>query len=546
MIGSAAPPALGAQAADPGAAVDRAFAWASDSSPGCAVAVAKDGLTVLARAYGMASLEHDVPFAVETVSDAASVSKQFTAAAVLLLVQDGKLSLDEPVRRHLPELPDYGSPVTIRQLLNHTSGLREWSDLALFTGWTRETAAYSNHDVLGIASRQRALNFAPGSEFSYSNTNFELAAILVGRVSGIPFAEFTRRRLFEPLGMSSTQWRDDHTRMVKRLASGYQPDGRGRFRRRDSVENTHGGGGLLTTVGDLLKWNEALAAGRVVSPELVRQMETPLRLSNGREVPYGLGLWLRRYRGVREVEHGGKMAGYRAFVARYPEQRVSVALLCNDVSVDPVALGHAAADAFLPGQLPPPGPGSPPPPTVALAPVQLAAKAGLYRHAPTGMPLRIGVEGGAWRFPGSVEFGAGTLEPTSPTTFVFAGGYARGEFLAGPGGEVQGMRVWPATGGDTTRFERVAEWTPTMAELGEFAGRYTSGEANGTFTVQQQGDRLLLMLGRPGRYTPLAPEYRDAFTSGFGVITFQRDWQGRITSLSVTGWLTRGVVFLRE
>lgn len=549
MFVPTAPLALGAQSVDSVEAVDRAFRWATESSPGCAVGVAMDGRTVLAKAYGMANLEHDAPFTVETVSEAGSVSKQFTAAAVLLLAQDGKLSLDDPVRRYVPELPGYGSPVTIRHLLSHTSGLREWSDLALYSGWTRETAVYSNRDVLDIASRQRAVNFTPGSEFSYSNTNYELAAILVGRVSGMPFAEFTSRRLFEPLGMSSTQWRDDHTRIVKRQAAGYQSDGEGRFRRHVSLEHTHGAGGLLTTVGDLLKWNEALTTGSVVAAELVRLMETPVRLTNGPEAtfPYGLGLWLGQYRGVREVQHGGRTAGYRAYLARYPEQRLSVALLCNDVSVDPAGISRAVADVFLAGELPPPAAGATIPPGVVLTPEQLAAKAGLYRHARTGIPVRIGTEDGAWHFSGSVEYGAGALEPTSPASFTFSSGRVRGDFLTGARGEVKGFRVWLVAGRDTTLFEHVAEWTPTTAEQGEYAGRYTSDEANTTFTVEQRGDRLLLMLGRPGRYTPLTPEYRDAFSSSvLGMVAFQRGREGRITGLSVTGWLTRGVAFVRE
>ena len=188
--------------------VDEIFAaWDSPMSPGCAVGVTKDGLTVLERAYGMADLEHGIANTPETIFEGGSLSKQFTAAAIVLLVLDGKLSLDDDVRSYVPEIPDYGTTITLHHMMTHTSGLRDWGSVASISGWGREQRSHDHDDVLDIVSRQSALNFEPGHEYSYSNTGFNLFAIIVSRVSGMSFAEFSRTRIFEPLGLKDTQCR---------------------------------------------------------------------------------------------------------------------------------------------------------------------------------------------------------------------------------------------------------------------------------------------------------------------------------------------------
>src|SRR5262249_5279600 len=201
-------PSVTGAAADMTPQVDHIFATFTPSRPGCAVGVGLDGGQMLARGYGMADLEHDVPISPDTIFEAGSVSKQFTAVAVLMLAREGKLSLDDQVRTYIPELPDYGMPLTIRHILTHTSGLRDWGSVESITGWPRTTRAYTHAHVLDIVGRQRSLNFTPGTHWSYSNTGYNLAAILVSRVTKMPFADFTRTRLFEPLGMMHTSWRD--------------------------------------------------------------------------------------------------------------------------------------------------------------------------------------------------------------------------------------------------------------------------------------------------------------------------------------------------
>jgi CubicO group peptidase (beta-lactamase class C family) len=328
------------------AKVDAVFSRWTSSTPGCAVGVSTDGKVLLQKAYGMADLEHDVPNEPDTIFEAGSVSKQFTAAAVLLLAQEGKLSLDDPARKYVPELPDYGAPLTIRHMLQHTSGLRDWGEIGSIAGWPRTSRAYTHSHVLDILRRQKSLNFTPGDQYSYSNSGYNLAAIIVSRVSGKPFAEFSRERIFEPLGMTRTSWRDDFTRIVKDRAMAYTTTPGG-FRTEMPFENVHGNGGLLTTVGDLLKWNENFVEPKVGDAAFLKIQQEPGRLNSGQAHQYALGLTVRDYKGLPEVGHSGSTAGYRAHLTRFPQQRLSVAVLCNVSSGTATQYAMTVAEMYL-------------------------------------------------------------------------------------------------------------------------------------------------------------------------------------------------------
>lgn len=240
----------------PDLAIDKIFAQFTPSTPGCAIGVERAGHPAIIRAYGSADLEHGVPNTVDTIFEAGSVSKQFTAATVLLLVQDGKLSLGDNVRKFIPELPDYGQPITIGELLGHTSGLRDWRSIEVFAGWPPGDRLYGLADALRVATRQATLNYPPGTAWSYTNTGYDLLAIIVQRVSGKSLADLSRERLFVPLGMAHSSWRDDFRRIVSGRAIAYDPVAGG-YHEDMPFENGYGPGGLLTTVGDLLIWNRA-------------------------------------------------------------------------------------------------------------------------------------------------------------------------------------------------------------------------------------------------------------------------------------------------
>jgi CubicO group peptidase (beta-lactamase class C family) len=329
------------------AKIDAVFAKWTSTTPGCAVGVSVGGAVVLERAYGMADLEHNVRNSTQTIFEAGSVSKQFTAAAVLLLARDGKLSLDDQARKYIPELPDYGHSLTIRHLLQHTSGLRDWGEVESIAGWPRTSRVYTHANVLDIVRRQKSLNFVPGTKWSYCNTGYNLAAIIVTRVSGQPFSDFCRQRIFVPLGMTHTSWRDDFRRIVKDRAIAYDA-AKDTYRQKPPFEDVHGNGGLLTTVGDLLRWNENAVKQKVGDAEFLREELTPGHFNDGTAHNYAMGLYIRTYRGLLpEVSHSGSTAGYRAFLTRFPEQRVSVAVLCNASTANAEQYARGVADLFL-------------------------------------------------------------------------------------------------------------------------------------------------------------------------------------------------------
>jgi CubicO group peptidase (beta-lactamase class C family) len=484
-----------AQAPDVAPKVDRIFAKWTAATPGCAVGVASGGKPVLAKGYGMADLEHDVAITPDTIFEAGSVSKQFTAAAILWLAREKKLSLDDPVRRFIPELPPYSPDITIRQMLTHTSGLRDWGNIAGIGGWPRTTRVHTHAHVLEIASRQRALNFTPGTHWSYTNTGFNLAAMIVERVSGQSFQEFTRAHLFEPLGMTHTSWRDDFTRIVKGRAVAYRERDKA-FATDMPFENVYGNGGLLTTVGDLLTWNghyDAVTEGDPLSTAVQQQ---PGTFNDGRTHGYALGLFVGKYKGVREVYHSGSTAGYNAFLTRFPGQHVSVAVLCNATSGQATQYAHAVADLFLGGAVkaaaPPPG----------LTAEDAAAHAGMYRSAVTGAAITIGrrdaTRGRTWTFDGQL------------------GAVATDDY------------------GTTERYERVAAVTPSSHDLEAYAGTYASEEAETELRAEVTEGKLVLKR-RPDTTIALTPLYADAFEAPqLGTVIFRRDSGGRITALSLS------------
>lgn len=513
-------PAPPAREATPVAMVDAVFSrWDSTLTPGCTVGVARSGEDALFRGYGMADLEHGAVIHADTIFEAGSVSKQFTAAAVLLLARDGKLSLDDPVRRHFPELPAYAEPVTIRHMLQHTSGLRDWGDIAGLSGWPRTTRAYTHGHVLDILTRQTALNFAPGTDWSYSNSGYNLAAMLVARASGEPFAEFTRKRLFEPLGMRHTSWRDDRTRIVMDRAIAYD-ERDGVFSTLMPFENVHGNGGLLTTVRDLLLWNRSLFAGRIVDAAFAQQQQRTGTLADNRDHGYAMGLFVGRYKGLREIYHGGATAGYRAFLTHFPEQDVSVAVLCNAGSAAAERYAHEVSDLYLADAVSTPAAAEP----VALAPAVLDRLVGSYRSAKRGVALSIVREGEVLK----VKSGP-SLAALSPTRFRL--GNAVAEVEPGADGRTTTVRVVAAGGGVET-YERVEPVTPTPAQLREFEGTYRSDEAEATILVAVEDGRLVAKR-RPDSTRPLEPLYADAFDAGVALFRFVRDGRGVITHLSV-------------
>jgi CubicO group peptidase (beta-lactamase class C family) len=508
--------------------VDAIFSRYTSSTPGCAVGADVKGEAVIRAAYGSADLEHDVPIATDTIFEAGSVSKQFTAAAVLLLARAGKLSLDDPVRKYIPELPDFGTPLTIRQMLNHTSGLRDWGNLAAIAGWPRTTRVHTHAHVLDILSRQRALNFTPGTRWSYTNSGYNLAAIIVSRVSGKSFAEFTKAAIFDPLGMKDTSWRDDYTRIVKRRAIAYA-DRQGVFTQSMPFENVYGNGGLLTTVGDLLKWNANFTTHAVGDAAFVEEQQRRTTLPGGRTHEYALGLYVDTYKSVREVDHSGATAGYSAHLGRYPDQQVSVAVLCNVAGANATNYAKTVAELYLTDLRPV----TPPPPSHTLTDAEITSLVGPYRSLKPAGVVRITRDGDSL-----VATNAGRLVSLSATRFATSD-LSTYEF----DGHGQ-LRVTDEFG-TTDVFDHIEPAKPSVDDLRALAGQYVSDELETTLNVELQGDRLVIKR-RPDFVAPLTPVWATGFSSPLGWVIFARDAAGRVISLSINQDRAWDVRFSRQ
>lgn len=411
---------------------------AAAQAPGCAVDVRRGGETLLSRAWGLAEVEHGAAITPTTIFEAGSVSKQVTAAAVLLLAERGRLSLNDTLQRWFPEIPEYAEPITLRHLMQHTSGLRDWGAVAQLEGWPRGTRDHRQEHALTIASRQRGLNHAPGEQFSYTNTGYNLLAILVARLSGTSFAEFTRKEFFQPLGMTSTSWRDDPARLVAGRAQAYAPTGTGGWQLSMPFEHVHGNGGLLTTVADLQLWTEAIAAGNIGAPNVSVHMQQEGRLRSGAGATYGGGLFLDDVYGVRAVHHGGATAGYRAFLARFPDSDVRVAVLCNRADASPQVMARRLLEGTIPFVSPTPASSAPVTPVrVVYDSTSFAQLAGVYISAEAAARWTIQVGKTAMtfsRWSGDIA----PLRPAGPDVFLGPGGL-RVTFTRDPSGAVTGL-----------------------------------------------------------------------------------------------------------
>jgi CubicO group peptidase (beta-lactamase class C family) len=499
--------------------VDHVFEkWNKPASPGCALSVMKDGHIIYTRGYGMADLDHDVPIAPSSVFHVASVSKQFTAASIVLLAQEGKLSLDDDVHKYIPELPDFHAKITIRHLIHHTSGLRDQWSLLGFAGWRYSLDLITDDDVLELVSRQKSLNFPPGAKHLYCNTGYTLLAQIVKRVSGQSLREFTSTRIFEPLGMQNTHFRDNHAEIVKNQAYGYSSVADIKFQLSIPNFDTVGATSLLTTVEDLARWDENFYDHRVGGAALIEQIQQTGTLNNGEHLDYAFGLTISKYKGLPIVDHGGSDAGYRADLLRFPAQHFSVACLCN-TTVDPSTLARQVADVYLAKEL------QEPPPaaitrekTVELTEAQLAPLVGVYWMRDGDDTRRITLDNGKLRI---ATLGPKTeLQPLSETRFRMAGSATEVRF--------QGTRLIITQNSKPLSFEKSTLFKPTAAQLAEYAGAYTSDEFEAVFHLEVDGGDLTIhrLRFKPVTLNPAIP---DVFTSSLATVRFTRDGKGKVT-----------------
>lgn len=512
--------------------------WQGTDRPGCAVGLSRGGRMVLERAYGMADLESGVTMTPATVVHAASVAKQFTALALLQLEREGRLSLDDTVRRWLPDLPAHYDGVTLRHLLTHTSGARDLFELLTLARGQLEGARITEADALGVVRRQRALDFAPGSQYSYSNTGYLLLAKVIERATGQPFARAMHARFFAPLGMSRTLVRDDITMLIPGRAVGYARRGTGwRLARPDW--DVVGSTNLETTVGDLLRWARALDEGSFVDSALVARMQRPTLLTGGDSSLYGLGVVVASDRGVRVVEHGGRDPGFRAYLGRYVDHGVAVALLCNAAALDPVGLGRTIAGLTigLPPQAPLPVPVRP---DSVEAARRAVAWAGVYLEPSTRQVAELTVRDGVLY---TDRVGGARVESISARRARVVGTAIALEF--GEGVRAGYVVRWTLPGRRADAFVWKSAVAPRLdrAALGEYAGRYYSGELDAWYDVQV-ADSTLVLRAAAGAGLVARAVFADGFVSGEYTVQFARRG-GRVTGFEISHPRARGVGFGR-
>jgi len=532
------------------AQVDKVFEkWDKSDSPGCALGVYRDGQIIYKHGYGMANLNDDVAITPATVFHVASMSKQFTAASIVLLAQQGKLSLDDDVLKYIPELPDFGERITIRHLVHHTSGLRDqWSLLGL-AGWRYSLDLITDDDVMSVMTRQKDLNFKPGEKHVYCNTGYTLMGLIVKRVSGMSLREFAAKNIFEPLGMTHTHFRDDHAEIVKHNALGYaQEDKNKPFRLSVTNFDTVGATSLHTTVEDLQLWDENFYDPRVGGPAFLQQMLERGKLNNGEQLDYAFGLVVGKYKGLPTVDHAGGDAGYRSDMTRFPEQHFSAAVLCNAADTNPSALVRQVADILLAKDLKTPE--STPAKETAkssgapLSAEQMAALAGIYWNREDDDFHKVLVKDGKLQINvGGDEFH--TLKPAGETGFHVAevpwGDQVEIRFLRASSEKPR--RLEQSFGGEKPDiFEAATAFTPSGRELSEYVGAYVSEEIDPVYRIVLQDGNLSLTRLKNKAET-LRPAVRDVFTGDIGTLRFARDSRQRISGLVLNAGRIRNFRF---
>jgi CubicO group peptidase (beta-lactamase class C family) len=517
------------------AKIDQFFAqWDRADSPGAAVVVVKDGAVVYQHGYGCADLEQRIPITPQTLFDVASVAKQFTGLSVAMLVQQGKLSLDDDIHKHLPDVPDFGKPITINNLVHHTSGLRDWPETLAFSDMDLE-GPITLDTILEMVRRQRELDFAPGAEEQYSNTGYNLLAATVAKVTGQSFRTWTDRNLFQPLGMKHTLVCDNPAEVIVNRASSYAPEGANKFYRVVSQLAAQGSSSLFISAEDMGQWLLNFQTARVGGRAAIELMQQPGKLNSGEKKDYALGVVLGRHHRMTTVSHGGSWAGYRSYTIWVPEKRFAAAILANTSNMDTWNLALKVTDLYL-GV--PPAPATPasarPPAAVKADPVAWEPFLGTYRLGP-GWLLTITREGDQLMAQATHEEKF-RMTPVSDTNFFVEAYGAPVAFVRESSGTVTNLLYRGIKAPKLT----VPESTPDR--LAAYVGDYWSDELRVVARLELHDGSLAVCL-RSGRWIRLLPTGADCFDAEYGGIALQftRNAAAEVTEVKVSGSRVRNL-----
>jgi CubicO group peptidase (beta-lactamase class C family) len=502
-------------------------------TPGCSLGVIRDGRFAYRKSYGAASLELGVALSPESVFYVGSISKQFTASSVILAAEQGLLSLKDDVRQYIPELPNYGHVITLREMLYQTSGFRDFFDLVYWSG--HDVSQFNApSEILRLVAQQKELNNVPGAEWIYSNTNYFLLGIVVQRATGKKLAEYAAENIFRPLGMAHTRFYDDASIVVPGRVAAYNSGQDGQFIVNWSTTYAVvGGGGLMTTVDDLLKWDDNFYANRLGNGSLVRNLATPGTLNDGKKTVYGMGLFITNYRGLPVMEHDGSLFGYRSDILRFPDQKVTIVCLCNVSDADPEGKSRKVADIYLKEKFPPESAsvpadfkGQPDP----------AAYAGEYYDPRTHIIYSFHASDGHLQGWGS------DLRRKNANQFYDRFG-DRITFEKRQGALQASLDM---NGETYFSGERLSEGRLDDVALGAFTGKYRGLELDSVFQLSVDHHNLVLMNhdNAPQTLTPIA---RDEFKAGASyLVVFHRDAHQRVSGLSIFMPAARDIRFARS
>lgn len=507
--------------------------------PGCQVSVSRNGKLIFSKAWGLADMEHNVPYTTETVTEAGSISKQFTAAAVLLLAQQKKLSLNDDVRKYFPQLPNYGHVIKLENLLHHTSGLREWSSLVAITGWPRTTKAYRNEDVLDILCRQKKLNNLPGDEFIYSNSNYVLLAMIVEKVSDMKLANFTREYIFKPAGMLHTSWRDSYKKIVANRGIAYAKKGDS-YEINMPNESVYGPGGLLTTTEDLLKWTDFYLSGRLGKPGLLKSQLAIEKIPGGAETNYAAGLFVDTLKGIRMIYHDGQTASYVGIVESFPALHFSIAWLSNTTEFkDSLFEGVTGIENLFIKDVEPKAPIKKE--KLPAVPIELKKqRIGWFRYNKTNQGAKITLQHD------TLSLDKTPLIPINKTEFKFKASVLK----------FTGTDNFILNTADKRKllFTSESNVPITPNYLQAFTGTYYSKETESSFTIQLKNGKLLFNQNYI-KDAVLLPTYKQAFNLYFisdaelnpqaANILFERSSKKTVTGCQVSTSDARGIKFVK-
>jgi CubicO group peptidase (beta-lactamase class C family) len=542
-------PGVSAQVVDLSARVDDLFSkQAKKDSPGCAVAVIQSGRIVYKRGYGLANLDFDIPNSSTTVFNVASMAKQFTAMSVALLAQQGKISLDDDMRKYVPEIPDYGTPITIRHLAYHTSGIRDYIDLIELAD-DRIENVHTDQDILNILTRQKKLNFKPGEQLLYSNSGYVLLGIIVERVSGKSLRDFENEFIFQPLGMKHSLLYDNRTMVVKNRATGYVPATEGRYKMRASLWDRVGDGGMLTTVEDLFLWDQNFYAPKVGDLAVINLLTTPGTLSDGKKIGYTFGLESTRYKGLPVILHGGSINGFRAQMYRFPEQRFTAVCLCNNGAISPTSIVEKIADIYLSDHLKSDKnvvqkTASAPDVIIKRSEKELVRFTGVFANPAGEFARRLYIKTGKLFY--SVSEGDDyELAPVGDNRFIMLGVPEKIELVVDmdQAGNPSQMSMI-VDDGKPSVYPAVKAALDSPAQLAEYVGSYYSEELDAKYTLSLVGNKLVARK-KVGDDLTLSPQFADVFGNSDRSISirFSRGQNGAVTGFLLNKSRMKGVVF---